>query len=89
MTKIFMKYHRGVQWYEKGVSGMKKPTVKTQIKKSSLLEFGKIEQWQNTKDLQCQRGYLRVNSRNRALQDDTQGSDPISVFKTGWSGSGE
>lgn len=48
MTKIFMKYHRGIQRWEsdreKGVSGMRKPTVKTQIKKSSLLEPGKIEQ---------------------------------------------
>lgn len=93
MAKIFMEYHRGVHWWEsdseKCVSGVKKPIVKTQIKKSTLLESGKIEQWQSTKDLQCHVVYLRVNSRNRALQDDKQGSEPIrSAFKKGWSGTG-
>ena len=35
------------------------------------------------------RVYLRVNSRNRALQDDKQGSEPIrSACKKGWSGTG-
>lgn len=63
---------------------MKRPIVKTQIKKSTLLEPGKIEQGQSTKNLQCHIRYVRVNSRNRVLQDDKQGSDPVrSAFKKG------
>lgn len=83
-----MEYQRGVHRWEsdseKGVSGVKRPIVKTQIKKNTLLELGKIEQGQSTKDLQCHIRYVRVNSRNRVLQDDKQGSDPVRrAFKKG------